>query len=825
MRGRSFLPAILLSLILQVTHANTGTFNVEQYNNRTGLSNSAINHLFIDRDALLWVGTWDGLNYFDGYSFQHTNYARPEKNSGISNNVVQNVSEDSNNNIWITTIGGISVYDKQSGLIHNYFYSTVPNESMGEHEYGVAVNSENNTIYAYAPKQGLMQYNASKRSFAPITLPVNCDRPIKILINNSNLYLLNTEGMLYSFKIQNNHLIHTQSLQGIKNCFIANHKLFLAETNKQISIYANDILIHKTVVPDNINAVGYYDHHYFFAWGEKGFAVYDSAFAPSSYMNEVVKEYSEIKVTAFGNNTTGSLWMGTDGNGILKITPRSQTFGTISFANLNIPYNVPVRTFCRNGNDLWMGTKGKGIIVLKNFNPSLTIHNTEYTTFSFPGQLDNNAVYALKSSAYNNLIYIGSDALGLGIFNKSNNHFYKWKNIEGANNISSFGSVYSIYEDTDSSLWLGTSGYGLIHIKFNVNNAKISISLYEKYTATGNDKGPVNNIIYSIAYGGENYLWIGCRYGGLNIFNKQKKLFKEFNRLPDDQGLSNNDVLYVYNDTGGNLWVGTSYGLNLLKHAETLRENAGVIRFITENGLPNNTIHGIIEDANNNIWVSTNKGIAKITRQGKNIINYQEADGLQNSEFSDGSVWKGFDNRLFFGGIAGFNNFEPATIKQDTYLPGLLISNLSIGGKPDNENKLLVIKQQAQTDGISQTLERKSNYFELNLKTINYDKAAKCEISYYLEGYDKTWHTEKGITKIAYSNLPVGNYQLKIKWSNGDSIWSAERVILNLTVRQYWWLTPFAFIFYGIVVAVIGYIIYKYRKDSIEEKHKLEKEK
>ncbi len=822
------LLTILLSIISGGIYANDpALFKVEQFDNRTGLSNSAINNLFIDKDALLWAGTWDGLNYYDGYSFQHINYARPDMRSGISNNVVQHIQQDNRNNIWVTTIGGISRYDKNTGLIYNYFYSVVPTESISEHEYGVAIDSKNNTVYAYAAKQGMLQYSFSGQRFSKLSLPVNCGTLVKMLIDEDHLYLLNTENEFYNFKIQGNRLALSQTLNKINNFFVANHRLFITQPDKTLAVYDDAILSKKIIVPDHINAIAYYNNYYLLAWREKGFASYDPTLLPSSYMNDVNKECGEIKITSFSNNTYGSLWIGTDGNGILKVTPGLQTFGTVNFENLSIRYNAPVRSFCKNGNDLWVATKGRGIIVLKNFKEAPASFDKHYTTFYYPAQLDNNAVYALKGSNYNSLIYIGSDAAGLGIYNKKNNRFYKWQDVAGTKNVAAFGSVYSIYEDADSSLWLGNSGYGMVHLKFNVGSNGISISLFEKYTATGNAEGPVNNIIYSITSCGEDYLWVGCRYGGLNLFDKQKKVFKELNPASGNNALSNNDVLYVYNDAQNNLWVGTSYGLNLLQKAQTLKENAGITIFTTDNGLPNNTIHGITEDVNHNIWVSTNKGIAKIMQQGKSIITYQESDGLQSSEFSDGSVWKDINNRLFFGGIAGFNNFDPATIRQDTYLPNLLISNVSIGGVADNINKLPVITKndQSASDLLSQTLERKSNYFEFSLKTINYNNAAKCEISYYLDGYDKSWHTDKGITKIAYSNLPVGNYKLKVKWSNGTGIWSAEQIILNLKVKQYWWLTSLALLVYGVIILAIAYIIYKYRRDSIEEKHKLEKEK
>src|SRR5690606_33992720 len=99
MRKRCFWVMVICLCTFTLTYAHNQVFNIEQYDNRNGLSNSAINHLFIDRDRFLWIGTWDGLNYYVGSSFQQVNYARPENHSGINYNVIQYVQEDATNNI------------------------------------------------------------------------------------------------------------------------------------------------------------------------------------------------------------------------------------------------------------------------------------------------------------------------------------------------------------------------------------------------------------------------------------------------------------------------------------------------------------------------------------------------------------------------------------------------------------------------------------------------------------------------------------------------------------------------------------------------------
>ena len=99
--------------------------------------------------------------------------------------------------------------------------------------------------------------------------------------------------------------------------------------------------------------------------------------------------------------------------------------------------------------------------------------------FLAPAELDNNAVYALKKGN-DGLIYIGTDAKGIGVYDLKNKKFNKWQDINGYSSYPEFGSVYAISQDPDCSLWLGTSGYGLIHLKINRNAAgKLSLAFLE----------------------------------------------------------------------------------------------------------------------------------------------------------------------------------------------------------------------------------------------------------------------------------------------------------------------------------------------------------
>ena len=125
-------------------------------------------------------------------------------------------------------------------------------------------------------------------------------------------------------------------------------------------------------------------------------------------------------------------------------------------------------------------------------------------------------------------------------------------------------------------------------------------------------------------------------------------------------------------------------------------------------------------------------------------------------------MWKDNQDNLFFGGTYGFNNFLPQNIHKSSWLPNLCISGISIGGKAANENGFVVLNPEGGQP-LNYPINRKDNFFELNIKALSFLNAEKCEYAYYLEGYDKAWHYAGTSGKIMYSNILPGNYTFKNK--------------------------------------------------------------
>ncbi|MCZ4245500.1 hybrid sensor histidine kinase/response regulator transcription factor [Pedobacter punctiformis] len=801
------------------------SFYSRQLDNRNGLSNSSVNAILQDKDQLVWVGTWDGLNRYDGVHFNVYNHNIDKAENSIGSNVIQSIKEDNQNNIWINTIGGISRYNKSLGTFKRYFYKNTSTQKIRENEYELVV-SGGGEVFCYAADGILSKYNTKTDQFDHYQKLIGKAGIVKMCFAENNLVYLNKNGDLIIAKTGADKLekVKTFSVpKKINNFFTANHQIFYSDNDDKHSVIGTD-LIPKPInlSTKKIKAIAFYKSNYVIAWENQGVNVYNSKFEATGFLENEIKAIENLKVTTLSVGQDNVLWLGTDGNGLIQIYPKENYFGLLTKIN-GTSINKPIRAFAEDGPNLWVGTKGSGVLVFNNFWGTGHVVSRPQK-IDLTNGLENNSVFAIKKGV-DQLIYIGTDGKGLSVYDQQSHKIISWKNIKGSDQVPDFRSVYAIIQDKDSSVWLGTSGYGLLHLKLIRNTDQtISVKNLKQYYSSSSEKnGPANDIIYALVQGKDDRLWIACRYGGLSVFNKKTSQFKTYKAFGYEGSLSHSDVLSLFYDSKNTLWIGTSYGLNYLSYAESLKDKPRFSKITMEKGLPNNTIHAIQEDGDGNIWLSTNKGLAKINPLNNSIANYQESDGLQSNEFSDGAVLKTSNNNLLFGGIYGFNYFLPKYITENNKQPNLLISDLQFGGKQFHNNQYLIIKAKQQPVQAFD-LERKSNFFQFSFNALNYFSASKNEFAYKLKGLDQNWRYTGTDGKIAYYNIPPGNYELLVRWSNGEGIWTRDVVALKLNVKQYFWLTYPAYAVYFILLMIGGYAFHLYRKNKIEMKFKLERE-
>jgi signal transduction histidine kinase/CheY-like chemotaxis protein/ligand-binding sensor domain-containing protein len=774
----------------------------------------------------MWFGTWDGLNMYDGSSFHVFNYSQSNTTTSIGSNIIYQIKEDNKKNIWIATIEGISKYDKLTGNFKHFFYSKNVNSKVVDK--GFLLERDSDGVIYGAPKSDLFvnYFDTKADNFKRCELPeFKLGKISKIIVDYTNrLWIVTEGGGLQVYQKQKDKFTKVKNLNlpaNIVDVFKVNQNIFFTTASKQL-FNVNSQLVFKQVadLPHALRSISMYKNNYILVWYSMGLAEFTNDFKPSNDLKDELQSLQNVRITTLAVGSQNTLWIGTDGRGVIKIAEKQKYFGLVKQLPNGGKINSPIRAFNEIDNQLWIGTKGSGIITINNLGkPNAT--SASIKIFNSVSDLLDNCVYSIQKGK-DNFVYVGSDASGITLYDLIQKKWYTWDNVLGNKKYTSFNSVHSILIDRDSSVWLGLETYGLIHLKLGRNQAGLpTIQYLRKYPYTGNRFGPGNNVIYTLENGNNDQLYVGCRYGGLSIFNKKTKTFRTINAFSYKNSLSNNDVLSLYKDKNNKLWIGTSYGLNYIDEKDLNAEYPAFKKITNENGLPNNTVHTITQDNEGFIWASTNNGLVKIDSKSLKIVRFKESDGLQSNEFSDNAVWKNKDGYLFFGGIYGFNYFLPKNIKINNYQPNSLLSEIQMAGFSEQEALFTTLNSKNNLNTKEYVLAPGDDFFEIKIKAIDYTGSAKCQYAYYLEGNDKVWHYLGEDNRITYSNIPPGNYTLKVKWSNGSGVWTDEITACNLQIKQYFWLTWVAFLGYFIIVVSGFYVFYRYRRNKVKIQYEL----
>jgi hypothetical protein len=292
---------------------------------------------------------------------------------------------------------------------------------------------------------------------------------------------------------------------------------------------------------------------------------------------------------------------------------------------------------------------------------------------------------------------------------------------------------------------------------------------------------------------------------GLNILNEDSTFTSFFHRNQTNT-LSNNNVLCIYEDSRKNLWMGThGGGINRYDYRTDTFEN-----FQESNGLSGNIVYGILEDEQGNLWLSTNRGISKFDVDRRRFKNFDTRSGLSSSQFNIGAHFKQSDGRMFFGNIEGVSSFYPHHIRQNSFIPPVVITSFQLFNKTVNIGTESILKK-AISETTEITLDHTQSFLSIGFSALNYTHPDKNSFQYILEPFNEEW-INAGSTKIAtYTNLDPGTYTFKVKGSNNDDVWSENfaslRIVITPPFWKTWWFNLLCFAL--CIVALYGIYIVK----------------
>lgn len=763
-----------------------------------GLSQSSVYSILQDYKGFLWVGTEDGLNKFDGYSFKVYRHS-PDNKRSIAGNFIQVIHEDrdsilwlglegaglsrfdrktetftafrsipqdtlslSHNNVraiyddqhgslWLGTLNGISIFDKKHGISRRIFHNSNNPKGLSHNVVTSFFADKHGALWVGTWGGGLNKYDKRTNSFKvyknehhPQGLGndfVRC-----IFEDHAGVMWVGTAGGLFSFDTQTEHF--TQYINNWKNPNSVsgntvqsivedqNNVLWVATLDGGVSLLSEDRSRWTQLMQNNNNP-----------------------HSLSSNMGRVVYP-----------DRSGIVWVGTSGGGLNKYDPKSKKFITIA-NELNNPNslsnNVVRAIFETNDGNVWVGTEGGGLNFVNTQNGKVLVYRHSPSN---PTGISHNIIRAVYQDT-DGFVWIGTGGGGLNKLDPRTGKFYHYRASKQPNSLHN-NFIRCLYEDKQGVLWIGTDGSGLE--RFDKKNGTFTLFSGRP----GEHHSLQNNNIVSLYEDKAGVFWVGT-LGGLHKFDRKTGQCEVFIRNPDDhRSMHSNNIRAMLEDSKGRFWLATwGGGLHLFDRS------SGLCKVYREkDGLPNDAVYGLIEDSKGNIWLSTNHGLGCFNPDTEKFIVFDAADGLQSVEFNGGAYHHGKSGNLYFGGVKGLNVFSPEQISYNTFIPPVLITGIKKFNKP--------VMLGAEPDELPELrIPASDNFINIHYAALNFTHSEKNLYKYRMEGFDEDWIDAGTKREANYTNLHPGTYTFRVLASNNDGLWNLQGASLKIVILPPWWQT------------------------------------
>lgn len=833
-KGLYFVIGIILGIPLYIS-AQPRYLKVEHISTQQGLSQANVNSIIQDSQGFIWVGTRDGLNRYDGYSFVSYRFNRRDPYS-ISNNFIQDIIEDHDHNLWIATQGGgLNKFERKTERFITNIRKPDIRSKVGANVVNRLAIDDHDNLWIATQTDGLEVYNIRTRKFKNY---LHSD-------NDSQSISSNTVRTVY---IDTRKRIWVGTTQGLN---------LLDVKTGRFKRYRHDANNEQSISSDFINCI--YEDSRHLIWvgtSDAGFNLMtgEGSFKRFQHDRTNSNTVSSNAILCMNEDSAGNLWLGTENGGIAVYNYKAGQFTSYlhdDVDNTSINGNS-IYAICRdNFGNMWLGAFSGGINLFKRSMLSFT----HYKHNSSPNSLSNNFVLDVFGDREGN-IWVGTDGGGLNRLDKQTGKFTNYQHQEGNPNSLTGNYVLVVEQDDDGDIWAATWGDGVsiidhrthrfttlrhdpnnsnslssnnVYAVIQTRDKKIWLGTYDggldqydkvthqftHYTYKENDpKSISSNRIYSLLEDKKGNLWIGTYDGGLDLLNRTTNTFTRYVHNDTRGSISNNTVPDIFEDTDGRLWLSTYSGLNVFDPV-----TSKFTIYTTRDGLPSDAIYAVRKDNFGNMWMSTNHGISELHTRSKIFENFTTEDGLQGDEFKPHSAYKAPDGTLYFGGLNGFNSFRPEQIIKPHGFAPLVITNLEIFNKVvhiSNHNDAGSLQEDI-ADTRSVNLSYKQSVVTFNFAALDYSSRGLNEYAYILEGFDKNWNDVGSRNSATYTNIPPGNYVFKLKYRNNGGDWSPETTGLQLTIIPPFWLTWWFKILAVVLIVATLYTLFKLRIRRIQE--------
>ncbi len=768
------------------------------------LSNQRISSITQDSLGYIWMGTYRGLNRYNGHEMQQ--FFCDDEPHSIPDNQVWDVFTDRQGRVWVATKNGVAYHTEREGFRHVHLADA---SRLSE---GFAQNRAGDVFLLQADQ--VLRYDSVTCSFESVIQGLGSTSYL-----NNNMYIDDDDKLwvvcesrvsCYSTYTFSRHDVIDCSDWAVTRSCLYGDQLWLSHQN-ELRIY--DMIRHQ--------------------WLE---------------VPEVFGRHPEFRsafVECMQPMPQGRMLLGTR-NGMFEYDPFAQEL--IHESEAAFPFEAPgfvvTHIFCDDKPNLWLCSASQGFVVrtqnTRHFN------SDSYLRSAFKG-----IPVASVALDGQQRLWVGTQAEGLYAYDLQSHAVCHYDLPDPATMQGSQLRIYSVMVDSQGDVWVTCTPNGVMQLRPQGK----SLQYVHGYDlpmpiAIGEDSegtvwiGTYSNLYYSHrqddAHVEEHRIlsnipsYTSCLKpladGRMAALTKSQGLrFIDSERMEMMPTVFTDSLLAscisrstflptsLLQDKAGDLWIGTVS--NGLLHYDLQQ---GTLTAIS--GASCNDISSVEQGSDSNLWISTQDGLCKLDTETLEFTSYYESDGIGGNEFYDRCSCRLPDGTLVFGGAHGLTVFNPSDL-QEELRPRLYFENLKVN------NRIVRPWQQQGIDCSMQTtsevhLRHDQTNFSLSFAVLDYSGSERYDYQYQLEGFNRQWVDANTSREAFYANLSPGCYTFRVRATSKDQHRIIAERSLPIYIAPAPWATWWAHLIYTcIAAALLFYIIRLIQRNRAERRTRLMSER
>lgn len=805
----------ILWLVVMTGTASAIGYPIRYLGIEDGLSNNAVMAVCQDHKGFMWIGTYDGLNRYDGYRFKIFRNKIGDTTS-LPDNGIYTLADDSHHQLWVGGRRGVSVFNPASEKFFMPMYRPVNGRTLRKANENIHIikTDENGLVLVGTEKNGLLVFDNSLYNGRQIPIryhgkTITGYEVTGIKFTGKSAWIFVQDIGLCRYEAGQQALTVISGEIPLANCLSLDSagNLLLGTDTGVFRYSAATGKFSNNILSENSKIVHLYTDKAGTTWcasDGNGLYLISGANVPARSFTSPGSgaQLSSNAVYSIYEDREGRKWIGTLRGGINIVESRRNPF------ELNVLDRNPdaraidnfIFSFCEEDEkNIWIGTDGGG---LKRWNRETGAIISYQHDARHPEGISSNFITSVIYDVHRDL-WISTWFGGVNRYRAATGKFEHYACINPYSRTAE-NNVWLVYEDRQKQLWASTTNNGTLY-RFDPRENRFTLF----------DSSLVN--IQCLAEDREGQLW-GGSYTALIRIDKDHLRHQRF-----DIGYT---VRSVYHDKKGNFWVGTDGG-GLLRFN---RQTGVYTRYTMTEGLPSNSILRMLEDNSGNIWISTFNGLSKFDPVKKTFRNFSASDGLQSNQFGFNAALALRSGEFAFGGIKGFNIFYPDSVYPETAIPPVWLTDIRINNTPVTTQDNYVSRRTPEEEVREMTVPYDKATVAFGFVALEYSLPDKISYAYRLRGWDNNWNYVGQNRTANYTHLQEGHYTFELKVSNADGFWSPEIRTVSLIVLPPWYRTWWAYLLYigTTLAAIYWYIRYKAREERLKYEIRLaylEKEK